>query len=70
MHQLQLFQQCEYAPTENHPVYIAWKKMRDEAVANSQFKYINLIPIVDNTIYLSRYTTSLSLDFSSNMNNT
>ena len=53
--QLQVFEQCEYAPAENHPVYIAWKKAHDEAVANSQVKFINLIPVVDNSIYLSRY---------------
>ena len=61
MHQLQVFERCEYAPTENHPVYIAWKKMHDEAVATSQFKFINLIPVVDNIIYLSRYVASISL---------
>jgi len=54
MHQLQVFEQCEYAPTENHPVYIAWKKTHDEAIANPQFTFINFIPVVDNTIYLSR----------------
>ena len=55
MHQLQVFEQCEYAPTENHPVYIAWKKTHDESVATLQFKFINLIPVVDNIIYLSKY---------------
>ena len=58
MHQLQIFEQCEYAPTETHPVYIAWKKAHDEAVANCQAKYINIIPVVDDRIYLSRYITS------------
>lgn len=55
IHQLKVFEQCEYEPKENHPVYIAWKKLRDEAVANSNVKFINLIPVIDNIIYLSRY---------------
>lgn len=54
IHQLQVFERCEYAPTENHPIYIAWKKMHDEAIETPQFKFINFIPVVDNTIYLSR----------------
>ena len=60
MYQLQVFEQCEYAPTEDHPVYIAWKKMHDEAVATSQFKFINLIPVVDNIIFLSRCIAPIS----------
>ena len=65
MYQLQVFEQCEYAPTEAHPVYIAWKKIHDEAVATSQFKFINLFPVVDNIIFLSRYIAPISF---SNMN--
>ena len=33
MRQLYVFEQCEYAPTETHPVYIPWKKANDEAAA-------------------------------------
>jgi dual specificity phosphatase 12 len=55
MRQLQVFEQCEHAPAETHPVYIAWKKSLDEAIAKSQVKFINIIPVVDNIIYLSRY---------------
>ncbi len=57
MHQLQVFEECEYAPTENHPVYIAWKKEPAEAIAKSQVKFIHFVPVVNNTIYLSRYRT-------------
>ena len=67
-HQLQVFEQCEYVPTENHPVYIAWKEEHDEDVAKYQVKDIDLIPVIDNTIYLSRYNSS-KLPFLFSMNN-
>jgi dual specificity phosphatase 12 len=70
MHQLQVFGQCEYAPTENHPAYIVWKKMHEEAITTSQFKFFCLRTVVDNTIYLNRYIAPISLVLSSNMNNT
>ena len=60
MRQLRVFELCGYAPTENHPAYIAWKNVHDEAVAKSQVKFINLTPVVDNTIHISRYITSKS----------
>jgi hypothetical protein len=55
IHQLQVFELCKHAPAETHPVYIAWKKSLDEAIAKSQVEFVSIVPVVDNIIYLSRY---------------
>ena len=53
-----VFEQCEYAPTETHPAYIAWKKANEEAVvadAHAVFMHFRPIDYNSNSICIARY---------------
>ena len=56
--QLYVFEQCDYAATETHPAYIAWKKANEEAVvadAHAVFMHFRPIDYNSNYIRIARY---------------
>ena len=54
--QLYVFEQCKYALTETHPLYIAWKKANEEAATvNTRTIFVSLKPVDDSPIYITWY---------------